>query len=134
MATTLPGFIVVRGVCPTQKGLCNFIISQSRLRNFAKYGPAHKFFEALSIRYVLENPSVIFRGLERQGQEGGYCYCGVPPQWRVNENTTVPFPRGMTFAVFTTSKLQIFEWGLEKAKDGWSLKSETRFEKKIWTR
>jgi len=88
-----------------------------------RYGPAHKFWDLYAIPHVLQNPTAIFQGLEREDQHGGLCFAGVPPfirrepkRW-TSEPTPeldlvqLPPPVGMTFAVFVNVDYVIFAGG-----------------------
>lgn len=99
-----------------------------------RYGPASKFFETFSIPPTLKKPSAIFRGLEREELENGYCYAGVP-QFRRVEDKSIPPPDGMVFAVYVNSLFQVFEWRWEKMEPTeWGHPKDflTRFAEKLW--
>ncbi|MFN2507197.1 MAG: hypothetical protein ABR589_00295 [Chthoniobacterales bacterium] len=131
------GFFTEQGLDPSGRGARDFYISQSRIRHFLRYGPAHKFFESLSIPYVLQNPSVIFSGLERENFQNGLCYAGLPPVQYLDADVTAPPPRGMIFAVFANADFHIFEWRWEKADSnnyGYPMDAQTRFTQIQWSR
>jgi hypothetical protein len=71
------GYFVGQGLDPSGTGYREFKVSQSQVRHFMRYGPASKFFDSVLIFPILKNPSAIFRGLEREDLENGYCYAGV---------------------------------------------------------
>jgi hypothetical protein len=139
MASSSPasGFFTEAGLDPSGTGSSDFYISQAKMRHLLKYGPAPKFFEGLSIPQVLKNPAVIFRGLEREHQEGGFCYAGIPPHHYLDHNITVPPPPGFTFLIFADSNLRIFEWRWEKSDPetpGHPIEWQTRFKERAWSR
>lgn len=129
------GFFVEMGRDSSGKGECEFRISESKLRHFLRYGPAHKFFEAMSLPYILRNPSVIFMGLKRENLENGYCYVGIPPHRYIDHNITAPPHPGFVFAVFTDGEHRIFDWRWERADPtmpGHPIDSTTRFTTRLW--
>lgn len=131
------GFFVEPGLDPSGKGLCDFRISQTKLRHLSKYGPAYKFFEGLSIPYTLKNPTVIFRGLEREHQEGAFCYAGIPPHRYLDHNITAPPHPGFTFVIFADSEFRIFNWRWEKEDPktpGYPIGWQNRFKEQKWSR
>ena len=62
----------------------------------------------------METPTAIFRGLKRDGQDGGLCYAGIPIQIHLDHNIVVPPPPGFTFLVFADENGHIFSWRWEK--------------------
>lgn len=107
------------------------------MRHFLRYGPKHKFFEPLSIPALLQDPLTIFQGLEREQQETGYCYAGVPEFQFKEHNITVPPPPGMIFTVYANAEFCVFEWRWEVVDplDGsCPIDSENRFRQKLWHR
>jgi hypothetical protein len=137
MPSAPSGFFAENALAPSGTGNCQFLISEGKIRHFLRYGPAHKFFEAMAIPAVLQNPLVIFRGLEREEMADGLCYAGLPEIKHLDHNITVPPPPGFTFAIFADAEYRVFEWRWEKADPdtnyyptGW----QTRFTKIQWYR
>lgn len=95
-----PGYFTKAGLHPSGSGTTEFHIPRDRVRHFQRYGSKHKLFECLSIPTVLQDPWTIFQGLEREQQETGYCYAGVPEFQFKEHNITVPPPPEMIFTVY----------------------------------
>jgi hypothetical protein len=132
-----PGYFTHAGLHPSGAGLVNFYIKEDQVRHFQRYGPKHKFFECLSIPAILQDPLVGFEGLEREEQEGGYCYAGLPEFQFKEHNITAPPPPKMIFAVYANAEFCVFEWRwelMDPARQGEPKDSETRFRKRLWRR
>ena len=132
------GYFTERGVDPSSGGKkhCDFYISQRQVRHYMRYGPAHKFFDSLTIPYILLHPSVIFLGLKRENMEKGLCYAGIPPVRYVNAEVTAPPHPGMIFMVFVDDKSHVFNWRWErvdKSNNSYPIDSKDRFTKTIWS-
>src|SRR5260370_36230411 len=104
------GYFTESGLHPSGTGTIDFHIPLDRVRHFQRYGPKHKFFECLSISATLKDPLTIFRGLEREEQESGYCYAGVPGLHFIEHNITASPPPGMIFTVYANAEFCVFEW------------------------
>ena len=96
-----------------------------------------RYFNALLIPETLKNPIAIFKGLERDNHEDGWCYCGKPSKRRQHwdETTTVPFPDGKIFLVFADKNRFVFNWRMEKENhyySGLPKNFETRFGQTLW--
>jgi hypothetical protein len=129
------GYFVEQGLDPSGVGSREFKISQSHVRHFMINGPASKFFESLSIPSTLQNPSAIFRGLEREEQEDGYCYAGAPESRYLENNITAPAPKGMIFTIYVNALFQVFEWRWEHVdptEQGCPINFLARFTEKVW--
>ncbi len=61
---------------------------------------------------VLESPRAIFGGV-REHQEGGYCYCGKPPNSWTNKAVCCPPPPGKIFVVYVNPQDVVYEWRWE---------------------
>ena len=144
---TPKGYTFAAGKNPRGPGACKFKIPSDLIDRYMRYGPAHKFFDLYAVQYVLRHPAAIFEGLEREQQQNGLCYAGIPPFIRRESQASMrpgsaevqlvelPPPAGMTFVVFMNFKYVIFDWRWEQADaknsghpTGW----ETRFTKRLW--
>lgn len=130
------GYLIQDGRSPfSPRESAEFRLSQSSLNHLLRYGPSHKFFEALSIPDVLRKPSAIFQGLERDNFEAGFCYTGIPAHRYLDHNITVPPPPGFVFTIFMDKDLVIFDWRWERADSKMArhpLDFKNRFRKKLW--
>jgi hypothetical protein len=132
-----PGYFTEVGLHPCGSSTTEFHIPKDRMRHFLRFGPKHKFFESLSIPAVLKDPLTIFRGLEREQQETGYCYAGVPEFQFKEHNITASPPPGLIFTVYANAEFCVFEWRWEVIDPldwGCPFDSENRFRQKLWHR
>src|SRR6266496_2554086 len=72
------GYTFTEGKHPHRPGACEFKIPTDLIERYLRYGPAHKFFDLHLIPHVLMHPAAIFEGLEREEQQSGLCYAGIP--------------------------------------------------------
>lgn len=123
------------GIGPSGAEGQEFTVPKSLIDHYQRYGPAHKFFDALILPDVLKAPSVIFKGLKREEQEGGMCYTGIPSYRYLDHKVTVPPHPEMVYAVFMNSGFVIFEWRWEKSdpeKIAYPIDWINRFEEILW--
>lgn len=141
------GYTFTEGKNPRGSGTREFKIPSDLIERYLRYGPAHKFFDLHILPHVLQNPGAIFEGLERDEQQNGLCYAGIPPSIRreIKGSTgrggaeldliELPPPDGMTFAVFMNVRYVIFDWRWEQAdanNAGHPIEWDTRFNKRLW--
>ena len=141
------GYTFTNGKHPHRPGTCEFKIPTDLIERYLRYGPAHKFFDLHLLPHILQHPMAIFEGLEREEQQNGLCYAGIPPFIRRESKAAIsrgraeldllelPPPPGMTFAVFMTVRYVIFDWRWERAdvnNAGHPTEWEVRFDKRLW--
>ena len=68
------GFYTVKGIDPSGSGEREFKVAANQVEHLESHEPTHRYYELISAREVLNNPLVIFEGLQRDGQEKGLCY------------------------------------------------------------
>lgn len=78
-----------------------------------KYAPV-QYNNLIVARQVLLSPLRIFYGI-REYNQGGWCYTGRPAEWYVRENTVVPFPASLVFAVYLNPNMRVYECRAERA-------------------
>lgn len=129
------GYWELQGVAPSGSGNVVFRFSVSQIDHFKTSGNGEKFFEVQSAIQVLNDPTAIYLGLNRDGYEEGLCYIGKPR--RFGDGTSYPGPPGMVFAVYATKDFKVFEWRWERADEtngDTTNDAIRRFGKLIWKR
>lgn len=129
--------VSVIGLSPTDEGQQEFWINKDVIQHHYKRGPLHKFYELHLVKEVMAAPAVIFRGLEREGQEEAYCYAGLASCGYTNRGDRLPPPLGMTFAVYVTKDFLIFRWGWERSHEQTLTYPENypnRYRSQLWPR
>jgi hypothetical protein len=130
------GWIYFSGKKPDGTDGQEFRLPTRNVLHLRTKGHERKLLEVFSIEPVLKNPLAIFAGLEREEFEDGFCYCGIPAEKYVTENTTVPPPPGMVFLIFVNKEFAIFEFRWEKMyadNFGNPKNYKTRFKQKTWS-
>jgi hypothetical protein len=116
--------------------MARFRLPARTVLHLRTHGHGQKFLEIFSIEGVLQNPTVIFEGLNRPQLDDGFCYCATPSQRYILEvGGTAPSYPGFVFVVFVTKELVVFEFGWERmsgTKQGYPDKYQTRFTKQKW--
>ncbi len=110
-----------------------FFLSQSTADHLLRCGPSSKYFAIQSAVMVIENPLMIFKGLERDGKEDALCFVGKPD--RFGDGWKAPASPGWIFLVFVTGDGVIFEWRWEKSvseSDSNPSDCNARFGELIW--
>ena len=100
--------VSLEGLDPSGRGTREIWIEKDLLQFFYKKGLIHKFKAAISIQEVLKAPAVIFKGLEREGQEEALCYAGLASCRFSNEGNQLPPPPGKTFVIYIRKDDVIF--------------------------
>ena len=62
---------------------------------------------------VVQDPIVVFVGLERPNTDDGLCYCGRPKRDFRGPSIETPAPPSMVFCVFTQSSGKMIGWRWE---------------------
>lgn len=110
-----PNCVSLDGMAPTGEGKQEFWVDKDKIQGFFKFGPMFKFHELKLVKELLASPAVVFQGLDRDGQEEGYCYAGLVSCRYTNQGNQLPPQHGMTFAVYMTKDFLIFRWDWEKS-------------------
>jgi len=113
-----------------------FWIEKDLIQHFYKIGKLDKFKELHCVKEIVSDrsSSVVFKGLEREGQEESLCYAGLASfAYTRDGHQRMPRTRE-TFALFILKNNKIFRWGWEAAADNlvYPLGYETRFGCLIW--
>jgi hypothetical protein len=110
-------------------------LEQAHIDGLTRYGVSVRYYRLLLVEEVLSDPSVVFEGWEREGQDEGLCYVARPKRDFRSDCIEVPAPPGMVFLVFVTSGGKISEWRWEKSDvdnpefpEGY----KTRFRRIVW--
>jgi hypothetical protein len=125
---SLPGFD------PSGQGTREFWIEKDLIGYYYRISKLDKWKELNCVKEVMGSPSVIFKGLQREGQEESLCYAGLASR-RYSPSGEPRDPRPHeTFAVFILSNDKIFRWGWEPADDNltYPLGYRTRFGCQLW--
>lgn len=89
-------------------------IAREKVERFLKYGPAHKFYEAMySVREALSDPDAIIAYNEDEWR--GFCYARRTLHRFTNRGDRLTIEEGMVYVVFVTDTMKVVEWGLEFA-------------------
>lgn len=103
---------------------CNFdvperlLVSLEYLSRIKKYSNAAKFWECFSVPIVACEPKAIFEGLEREGEDDSYCYCGIPTERYLDKGQSVPWDKRFVLLVFVRwdeRGLIAFDWERRRA-------------------
>ncbi len=129
-----PNCVSLAGLDPSGKGTREFWVEKDLIQFFYKKGWLHKFHALHSVKEILARPSVIFRGLGREGQEEALCYAGIASHSYTNQGHQVPPPLGQTFVVFIREDDVVFRWDWEKADKNltYPLNYRDRFGPQLW--
>ena len=94
--------------------------------------------EAWFVPDVCCDPSGIWRGLDRQGQEGAFCYAGIATgEFAKKNGQQVVAPANKLLMVFCTPNLEIAKWrfvGECPDRPEWPLDHATRYGERLWPR
>jgi hypothetical protein len=135
-AGTKKGWVDFDGLDPSGSGTVLFRMPTKIILHLRTHGHFNKFLEIFSIEGVLQNPTIIFEGLNRPDLNDGFCYCATPKVRHISDiGGTAPAHPGFVFAVFVTRELVVFEFGWERMsgfRQGYPDKYETRFTKQKW--
>lgn len=70
---------------------------------FYKHYPV-RYLNFLAAKKVLDDPKRIFSRI-RIITDGGWCYVGKPDVWYVTEESVVPFPSDLVYAVYMNDRM-----------------------------
>lgn len=107
------------------------------IKNIHDTGNSSMMGDAVFIPDVVMKPTVIFRGLRRDGQEFALCYCGEASGTFATEYN-IPFdapPRGQVFLVFVTPDMEITKYrfcGSDPDIPGYPIDHHSRFGGPLW--
>lgn len=105
------GYESLNALDPNSQKTREAFIAKIQIEHLLKWGPATRYYEILSVAEVLEQPTSVHKGLNREGKENALCYVGKPHRFGDGWNSP-GFP-GMVFLVFVTDDDVIFEWRWE---------------------
>jgi hypothetical protein len=104
--------------------------------DFMTRGPLReRFFRLQNVKIVVDSPSAVFEGWERDGQSKGLCYVGRPDSDFRFDGIQLPRPPGMIFAVFATQSGKISDWRWEPCDQedpDLPIDHQNRFGRLIW--
>ncbi len=103
-----PGCSSLVGLDPVTGGTKEYWVENDLIQYFYKLGWQHKFKALHSVKEVIGQPAVVFRGLCRDGQEEAMCFAGLASHRYSNHGAELPPPHGMTFVVYVRSDDVIF--------------------------
>lgn len=133
----VPATFEFEGASPT--GLANrlIVVPKGRiLKHLQETGNQSVLEEAWLIPEVCMAPTAIWRGLQRNGQEEAFCYCGKPDgSFAKSHGMEVAIPEGCVFLVFLTTNLEVTKWRFCKEDEqspGFPVSHETRFGERTW--
>ena len=95
-----PGYFALTGLQPDGEGHCQFLVAKKYVDALQTAGPTWKFYNLHLLPEILNDPVVIFQGLNREDLNGGYCYSGLPSKKMKSSTITLPPPPGMVALVF----------------------------------
>jgi hypothetical protein len=131
--------VSLEGLDPSGQGTREFWIEKDLLQFFYKKGWMYKYLSAKLVKEVLESPAVIFKGLQREGQEEALCYAGLASCQHFNNGGSGPPPTGKTFVVYIfvvyiRDDDVVFRWDWEEADKNltYPLGFESRFGSQLW--
>jgi hypothetical protein len=129
-----PNCVSLEGLDPSGSGTREFWIEKDLLQFFYKKDWMDKFKSAELVKEVLENPAVIFEGLNREGQEEALCYAGLASCRFSRSGNRLPPPTDMTFAAYIREDDVIFRWDWEPADKNltYPLNYGIRFGRQLW--
>jgi hypothetical protein len=110
--TQIPGFLTTEGLDPSGSGKGEFRFCLKQVDHLLVNGPKDKYYEIYSAYDVLNNPVMIFEGLQRPGHEQSLCYVGRPRVY--GDGVEYPPRPSMLFLVCMTVEKKIFEWRWER--------------------
>jgi len=97
--TVLAGYAPVAGICPETGKPVEFLLSLEFARRVRENQPYWKFMAIQTLGRVLSRPSHLYKGLERDGFEDGYCYFGTPDVYHRSRGIETDFPKGFILGV-----------------------------------
>ena len=92
-------------------------VDQAHVDGLSRHRVDPRFYRLLLLSEVLSDPTAIFQGWEREGQDGGLCYVGSPAKDYRSESIEVPPPPGKVFLAFVTSRGKVSEWRWEDSDE-----------------
>ena len=107
--------VSLEGLDPSGAGTHEFWVEKDLIEFFYKEGLLYKFNSLHSVKEVLPNPAVIFRGLQRDGQEEALCYAGLASCRFTNQGSRVKPRPNETFVIYIREDDVIFRWDWEPA-------------------
>lgn len=88
----LTGYAPIPGICPESGKPATFLLSLEFARQVQRHQPYWKFRAIEGLAKVLAAPTHIYKGLEREGFEDGYCYFGKPDSFHRSPTIELGFP------------------------------------------
>lgn len=95
----LTGYAPIHGICPESGRPVDFLLSLEFARQVQRHQPYWKMMAIGSLEHVLTHPTSLYKGLEREGFEDGYCYFGRPDEYHLSPTVVTPFPPGFLLGV-----------------------------------
>jgi hypothetical protein len=96
----LAGYAPIPGICPETGNPLDFLLSVEFARKVKSHQPYWKFMATGSLTEVLTHPTLLYKGLEREGFEDGYCYFGRPSTFHRARGIETGFPPNNLLGVF----------------------------------
>jgi len=143
------GYQEFEGIDPRSGEIGIYRIAMARIDNIGRYHPGEKLYDLHAVAKVCAKPAFGFEGLrdiddafchrERfvdLPDPDGICVVGIPGV-RSTSQGKVPPPKGFTFGVVATKKLEIwnwFWWESDRAEKALPIYYEQRFDRLIWPR
>lgn len=132
-----PGLLEFEGLGVAGVAKTLFRLTKSKiLAHFELTGNRSMLLEAYLIPDVVADPTGIWRGLQREGQEHAMCYAGIPAgNFAAQCLLEVEIPANRVFLVFMTSQREITKWRFSEQdpdRSGFPLGHQERFGERLW--
>ena len=95
----LAGYAPIPGICPQTGEPRDFLLSLEFARQVQRHQPYWKFRALESLEEVSTHPTSLYKGLEREGYEDGYCFFGTPSAYHRSPKVETGFPKGFALGV-----------------------------------
>jgi hypothetical protein len=106
------------------------------LRHLEETHNVSVYNEAYLVPEVCANPTGIWRGLDRAGQDGTVCYAGKPTgDFARRHGIEVDFSDDDVFLVYLTDQLHVIKWRFceqDPNRPGFPVDHGTRFGERLW--
>lgn len=113
----------IAGLAADGAGTWDFYIARDRLVRIQRTQPESKYRAVAQIPEVLQAPTAIFQGLQRDEHEDGYAYVGRPKEREIKRDSAdggwikIPTDPRIILVVFVTGndrRRDIFDWEWRK--------------------
>jgi hypothetical protein len=132
------GYYSVKGLCPDGRGTCEFCVSINYVEHLQRIGPTWRFWNLHIIPEILGNPVAIFKGLQRDDFEDGFCYSGKPSKRMLDSRVEAPLKPDTVAVVFVHQESRgtivlDWEWRVQDLdQPGWPDQWREDFQEVSW--